>query len=148
MIRRDNLDGCDTLQKLKFKCDDCTGPFRPSVTWVNQGRISMTFKVGDYQLCVEYAPGLPAGAVKRVASIVNPKTQQKFCYYRTGYTAQGRVTDPTAPNFGSLTGTSNNVSGVRLPFEKCSSDSDCKNTGDECKGNLRWGGDYCISHEV
>ena len=124
LIRRDDqLSKCNTKEKLKFNCEGCTVAYNSGgghqYHWE---RVVMHVSSGNCNLCASYRPEAP-NVPKR--TLLKCKEGWKFCVRSRNYSKHYDWTTKTWVNT-SVTG--NNA---RIPYQRCSSASDCK-TGEIC----------------
>ena len=112
LLKYDDLSTCDTLIKLKFKCDICKNP--TVYKHDTYQRVFIQMQVGELRGHAVYRlDRLPHLAV-RIQELHG--TSLKFCAYK-----HTNLKGVVSPGNGS----------VKLPIRKCASDTDCK-TGEHC----------------
>ena len=127
IVKDDDINKCNTLEKLKFTCENCSAVTMPTLSWAEQNRVIWSVKSGQFSACTRYTPKHLTVSKRKKVTINHPA--KKFCHYHLFTAAKRDMTDGSIPD---PTDTSD-IYSARFPFEICKAASDCRNSSDKCE---------------
>ena len=125
----EDLSKCQDANALKFVCDGCTIKYNPgsttvgTVKYADRAGVIMSTSSGDCNVCAEYRPAAISYMQKRTTLTC---LDVKFCTASTTRTQKFNWNTNTWDTIPSY-----NTYRLRMPYKKCSSNSDCE-TGEAC----------------
>ena len=152
MLKGDDLDRCNTHDKLKFSCKNCSEvsmPDKATYSWAKQNRLMVEMNSGEFSACTRYTPYNPKREL-RLKVTISHTSGKKFCQYNLRTNAE-RMDLSTGTFLDTAVHGSINIVSVRLPFEPCEARTDCKDSTDKCIApttTARASKLGCIGHDV